>query len=267
MIEVTEQFIKNEYEKYQKLYGINLPDAKIVFHNTTEDGFYANVKFENNYIITINPIIKRMDILFIKSILFHEFTHIADREKCPFKNNETKLERYMKVYSEIHASEIKIRTLIKIGNNYTISTLNYCIYFNDFKLQLTKFLFLELKKINILPDQVNMLNNIECFIKYINEVIKAFYYIGYCNIFTDELNQKFVQTLESYIHDKRTLEFLLNANNLYRKDNIEDLVNSFEKLYYEYGTIMVRKQLKEYNVDLNSIDIYNYKELIMNIKK
>lgn len=106
------------YKEYQRYMGISepMPDFQIKHRKATRDRF-AYVQYVNGkYILTIDPIMSLTD--FMKSTLYHEFTHIYDdmiMKHFGFNKEESYIYH---AYTEYHASQIGMMTKLNIQTAY-----------------------------------------------------------------------------------------------------------------------------------------------------
>ena len=93
--------------------------------------FLTHDLYNKNYVLHINVELLESSADFIKSIIFHECTHLLDSLNF-LSYNEDKFIEIMKIYSETHASQIMLEQLIdcnkcsKLDNNitYNLSVLS-----------------------------------------------------------------------------------------------------------------------------------------------
>ena len=94
---------------YRYLPDINLKEIK-------EDGVLAYFDFneliDKKYNLKINKNIFQYNNNYIKSILFHEFTHLYDYINLKDSIEENDLMQIMNSYSEYHASQIELLSQI-----------------------------------------------------------------------------------------------------------------------------------------------------------
>lgn len=109
------EFINKTYLEYQKKFDIMLPKINnvILSHNSNFWArFLANELYERKYDLYIDNDLLEQDEIFIKPVLFHEFTHVAD--SMEFINMDLKTYKaYMNSYSEFHAAKIEMKERIE----------------------------------------------------------------------------------------------------------------------------------------------------------
>nr|WP_297940183.1 hypothetical protein [uncultured Lachnoclostridium sp.] len=101
-----EQIIYNYLEQYHADYFQTPQINHIEFKNGNWGHFDMNKTYRGQYNLEVNPKLFDENDNFIKSVLYHEFTHMYDSTN--FQNYD--IESYkeiMLIYSEIHASEIE----------------------------------------------------------------------------------------------------------------------------------------------------------------
>ena len=106
-----EQIIYNYLKQYNQEYFQTPQIDSIKFENGNWGHFDINETYHGQYNLEVNPKLFDENESFIKSVLYHEFTHMYDSTK--FQNYD--IESYkeiMLIYSEIHASEIETNVVL-----------------------------------------------------------------------------------------------------------------------------------------------------------
>lgn len=115
MITKYKEFINKIYSEYQIKFNIVLPKISnvILSHNNNFWArFLSHELYKRKYILYIDDGLLKQDVRFIKSVLFHEFTHVADCME--FINADFKTYRdYMSSYSEFHAAKIEMKERVE----------------------------------------------------------------------------------------------------------------------------------------------------------
>ena len=104
---LNDLLIQELYKKYQFRYSISLPEIqKIVYRNNTNVWAYFKTEdlYNKRYILYVDSKLLKNRKQFIKQLLYHEFTHLAD--SMLFVDRTLKEFKYiMPSYSEFHASK------------------------------------------------------------------------------------------------------------------------------------------------------------------
>lgn len=213
--------IHNIYEEFKTficclnmpLFSITLSDKNDMLGMWNFDELY-----NNNYNLFLNANLFSYNSLYIKSILFHEFTHLYDYINIKNIYHEKDIIReLMNTYSEYHASQIELLSQMnvktiksvsrKIPNKYMIQGKDSCITINDYILY-------------PLANAFDILNsNKECFVNYnkyefaeiCNKAQKfMIYYFGKLDI-----ANKYVQKIIPDVYTINKNIFYKNLNNLH----------------------------------------------------
>lgn len=122
--DILNNFIIQEiYKKYQIRYSISLPRIQKIIYIGNKDAwayFKAEDLYNKRYVFYVNSKLLNNSKQFIKQILFHEFTHLAD--SLLFTDKTLKEFMYlMTSYSEFHASMREMIERIEQTNEKNIS--------------------------------------------------------------------------------------------------------------------------------------------------
>lgn len=102
---------KNQYNKHE----LHIDDIIMTENKSYWAEFLTKELYNKTYILYINEKLTQMNDRFVRCVLFHEFTHLADSYQ--FADIEYKVFMYiMYTYSECHASEIELIQKIKLIN-------------------------------------------------------------------------------------------------------------------------------------------------------
>lgn len=137
----------NDYKKQYNQHELHLDNIVLTENKSYWAEFLAKELYNKNYILYINEKLTQMNDRFIKCVLFHEFTHLADSYQ--FTDAEYIVFMYiMNTYSECHASEVELIQKIKLINEpisiqsvlYTGETLKEFMdnKFTDFECDIKK---------------------------------------------------------------------------------------------------------------------------------
>ena len=110
-----EQIIYNYLEQYHIEYFQTPQIDSIKFENGNWGHFDACETYHSKYNLIINPKLFDQNENFIKSVLYHEFTHMYDSTKF-LSLDEKSYKKLMQIYSEIHATEIETNVVISTQN-------------------------------------------------------------------------------------------------------------------------------------------------------
>lgn len=110
-----EQIIYNYLEQYHIEYFQTPQIDSIKFENGNWGHFNVLKTYHGQYDLEINPKLFDQNENFIKSVLYHEFTHMYDSTKF-LSFDEESYKDVMQIYSEIHATEIETNVIISTQN-------------------------------------------------------------------------------------------------------------------------------------------------------
>lgn len=207
--EAAEKRISEIYEEYQRFMSINdMPRYKIHFKKKSVETLeLASVEYENGmYYLYISDV--AYNSINIKGILFHEFTHIYDREylysKYRFSKDGNKSNIHTHTFTEIHAEQIKFLFMLGLKDiNDTSTNINHnSIIYNMEDKQSSFYDYLKnynemlkdfySKRINVIKKSYQKTSKD----KIGSMVDKLLYYIGalsvyvkYCDYKIDELKE------------------------------------------------------------------------------
>lgn len=140
------------YLKYQKEYPRNdypeLSVDNLVYVHDVDFFFQFNSSklYDNQYELKINMEAFALNDTYLKSILYHEFTHIYD--SLMFKNKTIdEYKNILSYYSEIHSSYIEMKSRIKEISN--------SIYVQDEKIAIPMDMHIQQKYLNIKKEWSN----------------------------------------------------------------------------------------------------------------
>ena len=97
-------------EQYRNLTNCELPEFNINLFNNKNAFAYLEYEelLQNKNILYIDTNLFAYNDNFVKSIIFHEFTHLNDFNYLKDKFNKIQLLELMQTYSEYHASQIEL---------------------------------------------------------------------------------------------------------------------------------------------------------------
>ena len=128
------------YLEYQKEYPRNdypeLSTDNLVYVHNVDFWFQFNssILYDDQYELQVNMEAFALNDTYLRSILYHEFTHIYD--SLTFKNRPMdEYEKIMSHYSEIHASYIEMRK--------KVMKTSYAIYVQDEKNEILMDVYLQ----------------------------------------------------------------------------------------------------------------------------
>lgn len=110
-----EQIIYNYLEQYNQEYFQTPQIDSIKFENGNWGHFDVLKTYYGQYNLEVNPKLFDENESFIKSVLYHEFTHMYDSTKF-LSFDEESYKDVMQIYSEIHATEIETNVIISTQN-------------------------------------------------------------------------------------------------------------------------------------------------------
>lgn len=171
LLKQTEVAINKYYKEYIKFMNISfdMPFFQIKFNQATRDVFANTKEINGKFIITVDPLLSKTP--FIKTTLYHEFTHIYDHVIMErFGIHETYIYH---VFTEYHASQIEMMAQLNLSTQYGIIDNNI-----DHKSICNKLL----NEKNDFAKRVSSLNLFTT--KGFSKAVDGFcYYIGKTNVF------------------------------------------------------------------------------------
>lgn len=115
-----ELVVKQQHNVYSDIYK-QLPSIQKIIPISSSivvANFKTEELYNQKYVLYVNQFLLKKSKTYINSILFHEFTHMADsinlREKYELKDFKS----LMHTYSEIHASEIEMNIVLSSNPNF-----------------------------------------------------------------------------------------------------------------------------------------------------
>lgn len=105
----------NDYKKQYNQHELHIDNIVMAENKSYWAEFVVKELYNKNYTLYINEKLTQMNERFIRCVLFHEFTHLADSYQ--FADAEYIVFKYiMYTYSECHASEVELIQKIKLIN-------------------------------------------------------------------------------------------------------------------------------------------------------
>lgn len=152
--------------------------------------------------VNIKPTLFEQDKRYIEAILFHEFTHILDGRELILKFPPDKANALMKTYSEFHASQVELNTIIPARDRRNIDINTYIITTDIGKeTVMNNCLGQMASAITIISKPRNeyaSLSAEEYYKKYLTFETRTMYYLGKKSV-CESLSAKFpTALLESY---------------------------------------------------------------------
>lgn len=244
-----DKYVQNCYLDYKKfMKQTNIPDIEPIFD---VDG--ASIKNTVAYVEnddlrkSIIPIYISKDLFsyneqYYKSKLFHEFTHIFDANVTFEKiYDEDELLKLMSSYSEYHASQIELLSLLKykvISPIVKKFNLNTKIYEkNEYKTIQDYLLTPLVDALTILDKDRNaytLLTDNEYNIKYVTAEKNIFYYLGkyrVCDVYADKKPHNFFHEFGVFENDVQNIYCSLKSKDF---TNILNNTNNFMMHYLYY---------------------------------
>ena len=188
--------------------------------NDRSEAYFIKDEIYHNHknVLYIRDCLFDRDIFSIKAILFHEFTHIQDA-KLFINYPELQFAELMKIYSEIHASEIEMDTILTSQSKPYSLNKNITFIQQIPLFKLLEFSLDSVKKVFTLPDEI--LTEVNAPFNY----EEVYYYIG---------------KVRSVVKNK------INYNVDYQKEFLS-LSNPFPDLLIEIIDYCTNFDLKDYN--------------------
>lgn len=118
LLKQTEVAINKHYKEYKKFMDIpfEMPQFQIKYRKATNDIFAYVREIDHKFILTVDPLLSKTP--FIKTALYHEFTHIYDHVIMErFGIHETYIYH---VFTEYHASKIEMMAQLNLSAQYGI---------------------------------------------------------------------------------------------------------------------------------------------------
>lgn len=216
-------------DKYnQKIYPIpKIQEYKLIKDDKMAGYFNALDLYNQQYTLNLNETFLKNDKQYLKSLFFHELTHLYDSGNL----RKYELQKYlyiMQIYSEVHASEIEMDVLLD-----GIEDINVDSLINHYNIPIGTFMAIYLNKVNeefILPDGPILKGQLKFDHK------NLYYFIGY------------VRSLKK--HD-------IKCEFEYSRKIPTELLDIFNKVTYYYLN----------NEDVDYELLYSYQKEILSITK
>lgn len=192
------QFFYKQYKEF--VLGVDMPELdnqniQIVDFGNTIGEPIARIIPPNNrngkYILKIDYSLYFMNNV-LKSILFHEFTHILDYSSL--FNNLDDQEALIKLYSEYHASQIQMKALLGFYNLED----NKNIMFKDMIYDVDKLVTVEKYFLDKRNEYITILNQSNLFNKdnLRQNTYNLMYYLGNLSVIKNHCNEDLREILD-----------------------------------------------------------------------
>ena len=254
-------FIVNCFEEYKKFLNIQdkkLPKINPIIDNKTDNVFACVLMDEIKYPVTNIYYKKDLDQYseqFVKSKLFHEFTHIIDYLVFSQQYSEQVLISIMSTYSEYHASQIELmsnigyknirslkridikKTLISNGKDYHNVESDYLGHFAESLVVIRKP-----------KDSYMELDILEYFTKFRVFSVKAMYYMGKRDLCEMISTYPLVDLTQSEY--KEFSPYLIKIKNDIQNKKYDLLYSSQNELWHQFKNSFPNKHKNNLPLDL-----------------
>lgn len=199
------KIVSNCYIAYRLLYCKDHTAMPPIMSNITsniQSGVMAYVDFDDlsKPVVPVNikPTLFEQDGRYIEAMLFHEFTHILDSRELMHKFPPDKANALMKTYSEFHASQVELNTIIPANDRENIDINTYIIttdigretVINNCLGQMSSAISIISKP----RDEYTSLSAEEYYKKYLTFETRTMYYLGKKSV-CESLSAKFPTAL------------------------------------------------------------------------
>lgn len=209
MIMKDKEFINKIYSEYQIKYNIILPKINNVILSQNDNfwaRFLAHELYERKYNLYIDNKLLEQDERFIKPVLFHEFTHVADCME--FINTEYETYRnYMTSYSEFHAAKIEMKERIEQTipyRNHSSLSLQTEIMYTD-KITIKSFMD---QSFGFMKNDLLKMSKNSDFSNFFYNTNHIYYFFGYYSALKE------YEVTYKYNLYETTPEFIICINNI-----------------------------------------------------
>ena len=199
--------IQQIYNSYKQKYGMSLPEINNIKY-IERAGFWARFQAEDlynkRYILYVNQELIQTNKKFVKQVLYHEFTHLADSIRYlqePFE----KFRNVMSTYSEFNSSRIEMIERIEQVQNEPIDLKSEIIHVGILTIESFIEQSFELMK----KDLKKMSDNTEDFWYNISHI---YYYYGY------------IKALESFGIEYKTKTYLIPSKLMLEVTAIQNIL-------------------------------------------
>lgn len=245
------------YDDFKKFMSSEqLPDIKIkrLFENNVYAKLNHNDLIKGKYILNINIDLFKYNEKFIRSILFHEFTHVYDfyMIHSNFTNEETL--NLMTSYSEYNASKIELISQLGIDNIKSITKRfpnNFNVVYKNETIKIDEYVIYPLASaMGIIESERKAFNNLSDF-EYAEKFMTSEKFMMYYYGKLDAAN-KYLDTPIPNIYLKNKTVFYNELEQLHNILNMDvDL-----KMRYHF----IKEYLDKYQFCFYNYFIHNAKE-------
>ena len=226
-------------EYNQKIYPIpRIQEYRIIRDDKIAGYFNTLDLYNQQYILNLNELFLKNDEQYLKSLFFHELTHLYD--SCNLRKYDLQKYLYiMQIYSEVHASEIEMDVLLDEIKDVNVNSL-----INHYNVSIGVFMEVYLNKVNdefILPDSPIFKGQLKFDHK------NLYYFIGYIrslkkhNIKCEFEYSKKISSELLDIFDKITSYYLNSKNVDY------EILYSYQKEILSTTKIILKEHQNQYN--------------------
>lgn len=251
----TKEKIYNYYDEYKKFMRVDkmpliVPVEKHKTHNM--DSFASLdkdfIQGQGIPIIYVDSLLN-YDESFIKSIFFHEFTHIYDANIKFINLDKSSLDVVMDSFSEYHASQIEMASQLGMKNKNDIFTLSGK-FKTDCKMKykeeitdIQNYILYSLADITyVLNSQQNSLSNMSDFLfekQYIETEKRIFYYYGKYDLYIKysgkNMPDLLLQNCPQFSKEINNIHNFAKSKDIINNiDPMKSAINDFRKAYFEH---------------------------------
>lgn len=233
-------------DQYRNLTNCELPEFNINLFNNKNAFAYLEYEelLQNKNILYIDTNLFAYNDNFVKSIIFHEFTHLNDFNYLKDKFNKIQLLELMQTYSEYHASQIELLSQLYnslIGIQKRVNR-NQKIWYKNEQQSINEHLIYPLADgLTILDTSYKNFSNLskeEFYKKCSNAKTFMIYYFGkldVCNKYVQGGVTDLFKKEEPFYQELNQLHLILqnSANVIDKADLIFAYSRYFENAFYQ----------------------------------